>query len=48
MKELCEMELKEVDGGIVWWAPIVIGVVLAGIVTDWPGFKQGIADAFRE
>ena len=48
MKELNEMELREVDGGLFWLIPILAGVMLTSIVNDWSGFKQGIVDAFSE
>jgi lactobin A/cerein 7B family class IIb bacteriocin len=47
MKELEKDELEEIEGGIYWLIPIVIGVVLAGIVKDWPDFKQGIVDGLN-
>ena len=45
MKELNEMELREVEGG--WLIPLLVGAVIAGILSDWPGFKQGIIDGMN-
>ena len=42
MKELNEMELRELEGG--WIIPMLVGALIAGIITDWPGFKQGLLD----
>lgn len=42
--ELNAQETQEIDGGI--WPEVFVGVVLAGIVSDWPGFKGGFASGF--
>jgi len=37
-------EMKEANGGWLW--PIVVGVAVAEIVSDWEHFKDGLRDAF--
>ena len=48
MKELSELELREIDGGVFWLIPIVVGLAIAGVIADWPGFKKGITTGFND
>ena len=47
MKELEKNELIEVDGGVFWLIPVLVGVALAGVVTDWSGFKQSFMEGLN-
>lgn len=41
--ELDAQEIQETDGG--FWQ-VVAGIIAAGIVDDWAGFKSGFASGF--
>ncbi|MCK9414327.1 MAG: class IIb bacteriocin, lactobin A/cerein 7B family [Prolixibacteraceae bacterium] len=45
MKELNRVELAEINGGVVWFVAIAIGVAIGGIcgiLSDWDNLERGI------
>jgi lactobin A/cerein 7B family class IIb bacteriocin len=45
MKELDKSELLIIDGGVVWFVAIAIGVAIGGIcgiLSDWDNLERGI------
>ena len=50
MKELSEIELKDLNGGVVGVDDVVMAVailVIGGIINDWDNFKKGFMSAFH-
>ena len=48
MKELNEIELKKIDGGVIWFVALFVAAAIAGVITDWPGFKKGIVEGLKD
>ena len=49
MKELDELQLRELEGGVVGADDVVFALamtVIVGVLNDWDGFKKGIMSAF--
>jgi len=41
LTELTSKEIEQTEGGI--WQ-FIAGLVIGGIISDWPGFKQGLKE----
>jgi len=48
MKELDEMELREVDGGQVRLKDLTLGGIAFWIISNWSDVKNGISDGWTE
>ncbi len=53
MKELCEMELREVEGGVGWLAILAIAADVAGVilaiayvVDNWDSVEKGAKEGW--
>jgi|AntAceMinimDraft_12_1070368.scaffolds.fasta_scaffold181661_1 hypothetical protein len=40
--EMSINEQKAIDGGVVWWIPIIVTAVVFAVVNDWKNFKAGL------
>jgi hypothetical protein len=40
--EMSMNEQKVIDGGVVWWIPIIVTAVVFAVVNDWKNFKAGL------
>jgi hypothetical protein len=50
MKELNEMDLRDVIGGVVGIDDVIMAfgiLIVGGIINDWDGFKKGFMSAFH-
>lgn len=48
MKELNEMELREVDGGKITLKNLTWGGIITFFVENWTDVKKGISDGWTE
>ncbi|HAF27423.1 MAG TPA: hypothetical protein DCG75_00100 [Bacteroidales bacterium] len=49
IQEMDTLEMKQTDGGLVFWAVVGAGLLVAAgaaIINDWDDFKDGFASAF--
>lgn len=48
MKELNENELRCLDGGVINpFIPLLAGLVIGALLSEWPGFKRGFIEGFK-
>ena len=45
LQELSNHGKVKTEGG--WLIPLLIGTVIGAALSDWPGFKHGIADGYN-
>ncbi len=43
-EELSQVEIENIQGG---WIQFLAGLIVGGMISDWPGFKSGFVAGFK-
>ena len=42
VEKLSKNEKREINGGLAWYIPIIVGALIVNLISDWKNFKAGL------
>lgn len=46
MKDMKDAELEQLEGGVAWFIPLIVGAMIGTVVNGWSDFKDGYSEAY--